>query len=487
LRAYRLKVSLSKKTTISVIWSFSEQLGRRAISVLVTLLLAYFLAPEDFGLLAMMALFLAMATNVMDSGVKEALIRLPNVSDSDLSAAFFLNLSLGFIAYIALCLVAPWVANFYHEPRLTALLQVSGLVVVVNAFQVIQVVIMTRKLDFKSQVKITLPAAMISGVIAISMGYWGFGVWALIGQMISSSVLITVFFWIKSDWRPRLVINYSFFSQILDFGYKLFISGVLSILAKNIFSAVIAKFYSTTSAGLYYFSEKILDVLMGQLVYAIQNVTYPVLSSIQNDSSRLKSAYRRVLGVSVFIIFPIILIAAALAEPLFKAVFSEKWWGASSYFQIMCLGFVLYPLHAINLNILKVRGRSDLFLKLEIIKVSISILILTITLHKGVEAILLGQVLASFIAYFCNSYYSIKLIDYSLAEQFVDFAPSFMLAALISLVIYFSQGLLQLHYMIEVILFAILGALSYLAFAYYLKLNAFSDLKAFILASIKRE
>jgi O-antigen/teichoic acid export membrane protein len=480
-------VSLSKKTTTGVIWNFSEQLGRRAISLVVTLLLAYFLVPEDFGLLAMMALFLALATNMMDSGVKEALIRLPDVSDADLSSAFFLNLSLGLIAYIILCLAAPWIADFYHEPRLIRLLQVSGLIVVINAFQVIQVVIMTRKLDFKTQIKITLPATLVSGFIAIVMAYFGFGVWALIGQMISSSLLITVFFWTGFTWRPRFIINYSFFFEILNFGYKLFISGVLSILAKNIFSAVIAKLYSASTAGLYYLSEKMLDVIMGQLVYAIQNVTYPVLSSIQNDTSRLKLAYRRVLGISVFIVFPIILIIAALAEPLFKSIFPEKWWAASSYFQIMCLGFVLYPLHAINLNILKVRGRSDLFLKLEIIKVSISVLILTMTLNKGVEAILLGQVLSSFIAYFCNSYYSIKLIDYSLVEQFIDFAPSFILSTLIALVIYFSQVWLDWHYPIEVVLFAIIGAISYLAFAYYLKLNAFTDFKGFILTSIKRE
>lgn len=480
-------MSLSKKTTTGVIWNFSEQLGRRAISLLVTLLLAYFLAPEDFGLLAMMALFLALATNMMDSGVKEALVRLPDVSDSDLSSAFFLNLSLGFIAYIALCFAAPWIADFYHEPRLTALLQVSGLVVVINAFQVIQIVIMTRSLDFKSQVKITLPASMVSGLIAIAMGYLEMGVWALIGQMISSALLITIFFWIKSTWRPKFSISYLFFLEILNFGYKLFISGVLSILAKNIFSAVIAKLYSTTTAGLYYLSERMLDVLMGQLVYAIQNVTYPVLSSIQDDTSRLKLAYRRILGISVFIIFPTILIAAALAEPLFKLFFSEKWWAASSYFQIMCLGFVLYPLHAINLNILKVKGRSDLFLKLEVIKVSISILILAMTLNQGVEAILLGQVLSSFIAYFCNSYYSIKLINYSLVEQFIDFFPSYILAALIALMVYFSQGWVHWNYLIEVILFAALGATSYLAFAYYLKLNAFSDFKAFILTSMKRE
>nr|WP_294841043.1 lipopolysaccharide biosynthesis protein [uncultured Methylotenera sp.] len=480
-------MSLSKKTITGVIWNFCEQLGRRAISLLVTLLLAYFLAPEDFGLLAMMALFLALATNMMDSGVKEALVRLPDVSDLDLSSAFFLNLGLGFIAYITLYFAAPWIADFYHEPRLTALLQVSGLVVVINAFQVIQIVIMTRSLDFKSQVKITLPASMVSGLIAIAMGYFGMGVWALIGQMISSALLITIFLWFKSTWRPRFSVSYLFFLEILNFGYKLFISGVLSILAKNIFAAVIAKLYSTTTAGLYYLSERMLDVLMGQLVYAIQNVTYPVLSSIQDDTSRLKLAYRRILGISVFIIFPTILIAAALAEPLFKLFFSAKWWAASSYFQIMCLGFVLYPLHAINLNILKVKGRSDLFLKLEVIKVSISILILAMTLSQGVKAILLGQVLSSFIAYFCNSYYSIKLINYSLVEQFLDFSPSFILAALIALMIYFSQGWVHWNYLIEVILFAALGAASYLAFAYYLKLNAFSDFKVFILTSMKRE
>lgn len=464
---------LGDKITTGVLWNFAEQSVRRGISIAVTLLLAFFLTPEDFGLLAMMAIFLSLATNLMDSGFKDALIRFKVVTQADLNTAFFSNIVLGVFAYFLLFISAPFISGFYGEARLLELVRVVGWVVIFNAFYVVQVAILSRELDFRAQLRATLPASLAAGVIAVFMGFMGYGVWSLIAQLMVSSFLASVLLWKQSSWRPTLSVSYYSFRKIFNFGYKLFLSGLLAILAKNIFSLAIAKFYSATVAGLYFLVEKMLDILMNQLVYAIQNVTYPALSSIQDDDQRLKAVYRKVLSVITFLVFPILLLMTALAEPLFQFVFPERWWPATVYFQIMCIGFLLYPLHVINLNMLKVKGRSDLFLKLEVIKVAIAMVLLLSTIAYGVEFVLIGKIVSSIIAYFLNSYYSVKFINYSVREQFADFLPTLGISLFIAVIAYSMQAIIEWKAVFELIILSLFSISVYLLLAYYFRLNAY--------------
>ncbi len=316
-------MTLTNRTKIGVLWNFAEQMARRGITVFVTLVLAYFLAPEDFGLLAMMALFIALATGLMDSGVKEALIRLPVATESDLSTAFYMNIGLGLLAYAILFFTAPLIASFYEEQRLVDLLRVAGLVVLINAFQGVQVAIFSRELNFKAQLQASVPAALVSGISAVLLAYFDFGAWALIAQIVISALVMTALLWVQSSWRPNLNISKASFVHLYSFGYKLFISMMLAIFAKNIITLAVAKSFSATVAGLYYLVDKIMDILMAQLVYAVQNVTFPALASIQDDDVRLKEAYRKVIKVVTFIVFPVLLFGAALADPLFKTFFRK--------------------------------------------------------------------------------------------------------------------------------------------------------------------
>jgi O-antigen/teichoic acid export membrane protein len=466
-------MSLTQRTTTGIIWNFTEQFGRRGIGVVITLLLARFLVPSDYGLVAMMAVFLAVATSLMDSGFKQALIRLQGAEEVDFNTAFYANLSLGALSYFLLFLAAPLIADFYVEPRLTTLIRVAGLSILINAFQVVQSAILSRDLNFKVQLQATIPAGIISGLIAILLAYWGMGVWALIVQMILAALFTTVLLWLMQPWRPTLMFSWNSLGKMYNFGYKLFLSGLLDTVFQNIYVVVIAKIFATSIAGHYFFANNLKNLVINQLVGSIQNVTYPALSSLQDDDMRLKAGYRKVIQVTTFILFPAMLLLAALAEPLFMVLLPDKWLPAVIYLQLMCIAGVMHPLHSINLNILKVKGRSDLFLYLEIFKKIMALVILAISFNYGVIGILIGQIFSSVLAYIPNSYFSSKLINYPLREQIADFLPGLLLACVIALVVYGS--IFYLHWSAPAHLLA-LGSIAgflYLAGAHILKLQAY--------------
>lgn len=355
-------MTLTKKITTGIIWNFTEQLGRRGIEVVITLLLARFLAPSDYGLVAMMAVFLAVAMSLMDSGFKQALIRLQDAGQIDFNTAFYANLCLGAFSYCLLFLAAPYIAAFYEEPRLVILIRVVGMNILINAFQVVQSAILSRELNFKAQLQAAIPAGIISGIIAIGLAFVGFGVWALIAQMLLASMITTVLLWWLQGWRPTVGFSRPSLRDMYNFGYKLFLSGLLDTIFQNLYVIVIAKLFATTVAGHYFFAKKIKDLVISQLVTAIQNVTYPALATFQDDDIRLKAGYRKIIGITTFLLSPVMLLLAAVAEPLFVFLLPEQWHAATMYLQLMCIASVMYPLHAINVNILQVKGRSDLFL-----------------------------------------------------------------------------------------------------------------------------
>lgn len=465
-------MTLAYKATIGILWNFTEQLITRGIVIVVTLLLARFLVPADFGLVAMMAVFIAVAGNLMDSGFKQALIRKQDASQVDFNTAFYTNLALGGLAYLLLFNAAPFIAGFYEETRLTDLIRVAGIVILINSFQVVQSAILNRALNFKAQLKATVPANIISGITAVVLAYIGWGVWALIAQMLIAAFLVTVFLWSMKLWRPTLTYSIQSLNDMFGFGFKLFLSGLLDTVFKNMYVVVIAKIFSSTVAGHYFFAEKIKELIINQLVSSISTVTYPALSTIQDDNVSLKAGYRKVIQITTFLVFPTMTLMAALAEPLFHVLLSDQWLPAVPYLQLMCIAGLLYPLHAINLDILKVKGRSDLFLYLEIVKKIGIVLILFVSLQYGVIGILIGQIIGSVLAYLPNSYFSDKLISYSLREQIGDFMPGLMLSSAVAGVVYVAVLVFTLPALIELIVLSIVAATLYLLGAYALKLQA---------------
>lgn len=465
-------MSLTKKTTTGIIWSFAEQLSKRGISIVVTLLLARFLIPSDYGLIGMMAVFIAVANSLMDSGFKEALIRKEDATQTDFNTVFYANIALGLLSYVLLFISAPIIASFYEEPRLILLIRVVSIVILINAFQVVQSACLSRNLNFKAQLQVSIPATIISGLIAVIMAFKGFGVWSLITQMIVSAFLITVFLWSMKLWRPTMEVSQRSLAEMFGFGSKLFLSGLINTVFLNVYIIVIAKIFTATIAGHYYFAKSIKNMILNQFVMSIQKVTYPALATLQNNDDTLKVGYRRLIRVTTFLLFPAMAFLSALADPIFNVFLNEKWLPAVPYLQLMCIAGIMYPLHSMNLNILKVKGRSDLFLYLEVIKKIVAIIILYLSIPFGVIGILLGEIASSLITYIPNSYFSYKLIGYSVREQIDDFLPCLLLSGVIAGTVYIAVLLSNLSALIELILFGTLSVTLYLLGAHILKLRA---------------
>lgn len=478
---------LANKTMAGIAWNFFEQLLRRGIGVLVTLLLAYFLTPEDFGLVSMMTVFLALGASLMESGFKQALIRFKDITQVDFDTAFYANIVLGLVSYLLLFVSAPYIAIFYEQPALVVLIRVAALGVVINSLQVVQLAILNRQLNFKLQLQVNLPASFISGFVAVILGYFGWGVWTLVVQMLLAASLATILLWMQNLWRPSLSFSYASLSNMYNFGYKLFLSGVLDTVFKNMYVVVIAKFFSANIAGFYFFAEKIKELLISQLVSSVQTVTYPALSTLQDDDIRLKAGYQKVISMTTFMVFPVMLFTAALAQPVFEFLLPQKWWSAVIYLQLMMIASVLYPIHSINLNILKVKGRSDLFLYLEILKKVMIVLIFWFSFRYGVVGILIGQIVSSVLAFIPNSYFSYTLIGYSIKEQLSDFMPGLMLSGVIAGFVFYLQQALQWNPIFELITLGSIAMCLYLLGAYLLKLQAFILIKDLLMKKFNKK
>nr|WP_321501514.1 lipopolysaccharide biosynthesis protein [uncultured Dethiosulfovibrio sp.] len=398
-------------------------MGRRGVSALVTIFLGRFLAPSDFGLIAMASVFFAFANAVMEAGFSQALIRKKEIFQIDYSTIFFTNIILGAIAYISLFSGARFIAQFYSEPRLILLIRVIGLVVVINSFQIIQIVDLTRRLDFKTQFQVTVPSSFLSGLIAVAMAVSGYGVWSLVAQMILASLITTVSLWRVNLRRPKFEFETSSFLILFGFGSKLFLSGIINLIFQSIYLMVIGRLFSPTVTGYYFFAMKMRDMILEQFLGTIQRVIYPTFSLIQDNDIKLKNGYRKVMQSTGYVIFPLMIFVIVTARPLFAISLNARWNPAIPYMQLLCLAGIMYPLHVINLNILQVKGRSDLFLYLEIIKSIISLTVLLISARYGIMSILIGRIITSILAYLPNSLFSFKLIKYSIKEQLSDILP----------------------------------------------------------------
>lgn len=477
---------LKSRTITGVFWSFLEQLSKRGISIIVTLLLARLLIPEDFGLLAMMAVFVTVASALMDSGIKQAVIRKKDATQDDFNTAFYTNLALGAFSYLILFLAAPLIADFYDEERLVLLIRVAGLIVFINSFQVIQSAILSRELNFKNQLKASVPASAISGIVAVILAYSGAGVWSLVTQMLLSALLLTMMLWWLQRWRPTLTYNFNTFKEIYSFGYKLFLASLIRHVGRNIYVLVIANLFGASVAGLYFFANRIKELVVSQLVSAVQQVTYPALATLQDNDSRLKLAYRKVLGVTTFLLFPCMMMLATIAQPLFEIALPARWYDAIIYLQLMCFANLLYPLHAINLNILKVKGRSDLYLWLAIYKNILTFAVLFVSYRYGVIGILIGQIVLSFIAFIPNSYYSNRLIGYSIKEQFLDCMTPLLMSLIVCFPAYLFVTFSEIGALYKVAIIVPISLVAYVGMAKIFSVQAYREAELLFNKRFKR-
>lgn len=420
--------SLKTKTVKGVGWSFIDNLSSSGVSFLVGLVLARLLTPSEYGIMAIFTIFIAVSNSIVDSGFSNALIRKTDAKRVDYNTVFLFNLVVSGILYVVLFFAAPAISVFFKEPLLVEVMRVIGWVLVINALGIIPRTLFVKDVNFKTQTKVSLIASISSGVLGIGMAFCGMGVWSLVGQQLSRQLLNTLFLWIYCTWRPIWEFSVQSFRELFGFGSKLLLSGLLDTVFKEIYSLVIGRCYTSAQLGQYTRASQFNQIFSSNLTSVIQRVSYPVLSSIQDESERLREAYRKVIKSTMLISFACMLGLAAVAKPLLILLIGEKWLPAVGFLQIICFSGMLYPLHAINLNILQVKGRSDLFLKLEIIKKIIAVGPLILGVLFSIEYMLWGSVCTSLIAYFLNSYYSANLISYPTKEQIKDILPTFLIS-----------------------------------------------------------
>ena len=468
--------SLKQKTTKGIFWSTIERFSNQGMSFLFSVILARMLDPSDFGIIAMISIFFAVAQSFVDSGFSNALVRKTDRREEDLSTCFYFNIGVGIMAYIVLFLIAPLVASFYNQPILSPIIRITGLGVVLNSLCVVQQALFTIKIDFKSQAKVTLSATIISGIVGVILAYQGYGVWALVWQGVVMTSARMALLWLMSKWRPTTGFSKSSFNYLFGYGSKLLASGLLDTIYNNIYPIVIGKFYTPAQLGNYSRALSFAQLPSSNITSILQRVTFPVLSTIQDDIPRLQANYRRLLKLSAFIIFPLMMGLAAVAFPMIRLILTPKWEGCSLYLQIICFALMWYPIHAINLNLLQVKGRSDLFLRLEIIKKIVGVCIMCITIPLGIAAMCIGMVASSLISLFINTYYTGKLIDIGYLKQMRDLTPIFINSLIMGGIVYFSIQISD-NDILQLSLSIIVGVLSYIGGA---SMITRSELKEFL-------
>ena len=430
--------SLKKKTVKGVAWTSLDQVATLGFGFVIGVILARILSPSDYGLLAMIAVFNAIAFAFLDSGFGNALIRKPNLTENDNSTAFIFNIVAGVVMYGFIWVIAPWVSVFYDKPILTQLLRVEALLLIISAFKIVQNTQLSRALNFKAKAIINVTSQVLSGAIAIFAAYRGLGVWSLVLQHIAAGIISLIMLWCLSPWRPRGRWDKRSFAYLWSYGSKLLASGLLDTVYSNIYPIVIGKFYSAADLGQYTRAKGYAYLPSQSLTGVIQQVTFPVLSQIQDDDQRLGNNYRRMLRFTVFIVFPIMIGMAALAYPLVVSLVTDKWAQCVPYLQIICLASMWYPVHAINLSLLQVKGRSDLFLRLEIIKKAIVTIAVFVCVPFGIMGICIGSVCTSIICLAINTYYTGKLINVGFVRQMMDMTPTLLASLAMGAVVYFA-------------------------------------------------
>jgi len=484
-------MSLKQKTISAMIWSFVDNFSLQGINFIVGIILARLLSPKEFGLVGLLAVFIAISQSFIDSGFSSALIRKKNSTEMDHNTVFYFNLALALIIYTILFFSSPYISNFFKEPQLETLVKVLSLNLIISSAFLIQNTILTKNINFKLKTKISIASTIFSGIIAIYMAYVDFGVWSLVAKSISASLLSCLLFWLYNGWRPALVFSIQSLRELFGFGSKLLISGLIDNIYQNINKLVVAKFYSTEDLGFYNNADQFKKLPAENLTSIVQRVSYPVLTELQNDNEKLKKAFIRLISTIMFLSFFMMFTMSAVSNSLIATVLGAKWEQSADLLFWLCFAGSLYPLHALNLNVLNVKGRSDLFLKLEIIKKIIAIPTIMIGVFYGVKALIIASIFQSVIAYFINSYYTVKLINYPVKEQLFDIMPAFLISVATAIPVwllgFWLENYANLSQLIILIIQLTFSIIFFLILAELSKNKSYNEIKVILLARMHKK
>ena len=463
--------NIKNEVISSLIWKFLERIGTQGVQFIVSIILARLLLPSDYGIVSMILVFTAIANVFIQTGFSTSLIQKKDSDELDFSSVFYISLLIASICYVILFFAAPIIASFYNMPAITSILRVISLTLFFGAINSVQNARIAKEMKFKKLFLSSLVAILISGATGVLMAYKGFGPWALVGQQIANSIATTIILWFTSGWQPKLMFSINRVKSLLSYGWKILCSALLDTVYQNIYNLVIGKFYSSSTLGNYNKGEQFPKLIAVNVDGAISSVMLPAYSKQQDRKDKLKKMVRRSIVTSSLLLFPMMFGLAAVAETVVKVLLTENWLGCVPFMQLLCIVYALYPINTANLQVIKALGKSDYFLKLEIIKKVIGLFALIVTLPFGVLQMAVGQVLVAILSTFINAFPNRKLLNYNYFEQIKDLFPSLIISIIMFIIVY-SFNFINLNMYILLIIQILVGVIIYFGLAYIFKLES---------------
>lgn len=453
--------SMRKKALSNIMWRFAERCGAQGVSFVVSIVLARLLTPDVYGTVALVTVITTIMQVFVDSGLGSALIQKKEADDLEFSTVFYCNFSICIILYIIMFFSAPYIANFYYMPDLTALIRVISLTLIISGVKNVQQAYVSRNLMFKKFFYSTVGGTIFSAILGIAMAYTGYGAWALVAQQLSNAAIDTLILWITVPWRPKKMFSFTKLRGLFAYGWKLLISALIDTVYNNMRQLIIGKFYSSSDLAFYNKGRQFPNLIVTNINVSIDSVLLPVMSQNQDNTKRVKDMTRKAIRTSSYVMWPLMTGLAIIAEPLIILVLTDKWLPCVPYLRIFCFTYALWPIHTANLNAIKAMGRSDLFLKLEIIKKIIGIFSIIVTLPFGVFAIALGYMTTGPMGAIINAFPNEKMLNYSFKEQFIDLLPFIFMSGIMGICIWPIQYL-AFPGIITIILQVVLGGIIYM-------------------------
>lgn len=448
-----------------MLWSLAENFGLQAIQLVISIVLARLLLPEQFGLIGMLTIFMALAQSLLDSGFGSALIQKKDADQLDNCSVFYFNLIVGAALALLLYAAAPLIGGFYNEPILIPLTRLLTSNIILSALAGVHSTLLMKRLDFRALLKISLLATLVSGAVGVVMAVKGLGVWSLAVQSVLNTLIRAALLWLFSSWRPTLIFSLASLKGMFAFGSRILLSGLLETFFQNIYQPLIGKVYTAADVGYYTRANSLQAAAVQPSGAALGRVLFPALVPIQDNRARLKQGIQKALITVVLFQFPLMIGLIVVSGPLITLLLTERWTPSIPYFRLFCITGILYPLHVINLSALQATGRSDLFFRLEVIKKLLIVANLVLAFRSGIMALLYGQIVVSVAAYFLNSHYSARLTDYSSMQQIRDMYPYLLMSMAMGACMY-GIGLIIGPAWLKLLAQALVGAAIYLGLAF---------------------
>lgn len=477
--------SLKQRTIYGLFWSFTGNFANQGVTFVVGIILARLLTAKEYGLIGMTTVFIVISQTIIDSGFTQALIRKNNCTVEDYSTVFFFNLVIGILFYLILFVTAGFISSFFNEPELLKIIRIISINIIINSLAIVQATILTKQLNFKLLTKISFFSALFSGTLGIILAYKGFGVWSLVWRTISGSVLTLIFLWTFSDWRPKTVFSKKSFKDLFGFGSKLLASNLIDQIYWNIYYIVIGKYFSTQTLGYYTRAEMFKNLPSQNITTIINNVAYPSLSQIQDDQMKLKESFIKILLPSVFITAVLIFGIISLSKPIIIVLLGERWLPAAEILQLLAFSALLYPASLFNITIMKIKHRSDLVLKIEIIKKILAVPTILASIFFGMKAMIIFIVFNSFIDWGLNSFFAGRMIKYPIKEQVKDIIPALFVSAFMGFIVFVSTLFLSSMNPVFLVLQVILGFFVIIIFGETIQLTPYIIIKEIVIKLLK--